>query len=430
MDLISPNLKLPYLAPAQAQKHVTHNEALRQLDAIVQLSVTSVTNTPPDSPVNGQRVIIGPAPEGEFTVHPNAVAAYQDGAWAYYAPKTGWHAYIEAVSDLYIFDGSSWQSLSVQEVIQHVNLIGINAQADATNRLSVKSPAILFDHEGDGQQLKINKSGPDETASLILQTQYVSKAELGLTGDDNLHLKVSPDGASFKDSLIANSETGSISFPSGTDLVKMGSSVVDSGGVDYHYGVPNVSTSFYGRQNLTLAKNRVYFCPVYVDRPTKVVGGFVAQPTASSTAGSIMRAGIYKLGKADGNNWQIGVRAADFGTHPADVAGHKEFEPSVSSILEAGWYAITLGTNGAGVMLRNVRTFQPCQSFLIKTGNGTTADLRFSGAASHLYANNAASEIENGFSENWPLSPVHDLQTVQPYGYLPFIPKWGKWTSN
>jgi len=31
-------LGLPYLLPSQAQKHVTHNEALRQLDALVQLS--------------------------------------------------------------------------------------------------------------------------------------------------------------------------------------------------------------------------------------------------------------------------------------------------------------------------------------------------------------------------------------------------------
>jgi Protein of unknown function (DUF2793) len=35
----TPNLRLPYLAAAQAQKHVTHNEAIWALDAIVQLAV-------------------------------------------------------------------------------------------------------------------------------------------------------------------------------------------------------------------------------------------------------------------------------------------------------------------------------------------------------------------------------------------------------
>jgi hypothetical protein len=35
----TPNLALSYIMPAQAQKHVTHNEGLRALDALLQLSV-------------------------------------------------------------------------------------------------------------------------------------------------------------------------------------------------------------------------------------------------------------------------------------------------------------------------------------------------------------------------------------------------------
>ena len=66
MDLTSPNLKLSYLAPAQAQKHVTHNEALRQLDALVQLSALSISNTPLTAPENGNRQIVGLNPEGAF----------------------------------------------------------------------------------------------------------------------------------------------------------------------------------------------------------------------------------------------------------------------------------------------------------------------------------------------------------------------------
>jgi hypothetical protein len=44
-------LGMPYLMPSQAQKHVTHNEALKALDALVQLSVMSKSgNAPPGSP--------------------------------------------------------------------------------------------------------------------------------------------------------------------------------------------------------------------------------------------------------------------------------------------------------------------------------------------------------------------------------------------
>lgn len=46
----SPNLALPYLAAGQAQKHVTVNEALRLLDALVQAAVESAALSAPPGP--------------------------------------------------------------------------------------------------------------------------------------------------------------------------------------------------------------------------------------------------------------------------------------------------------------------------------------------------------------------------------------------
>lgn len=48
MDKTS-NLQLPFIPPSQAQKHVTHNETLLSLDAIVQLSAISQSMTLPPS---------------------------------------------------------------------------------------------------------------------------------------------------------------------------------------------------------------------------------------------------------------------------------------------------------------------------------------------------------------------------------------------
>ncbi len=54
----TPNLNLPYILPAQAQKHVTHNEAIRALDALVQLcALDRDLATPPPSPADGDRYI-------------------------------------------------------------------------------------------------------------------------------------------------------------------------------------------------------------------------------------------------------------------------------------------------------------------------------------------------------------------------------------
>ena len=51
MSTVSPNLSLPYIQHNQAQKHVTHNEGMRLLDGVVQLSVLSQAQTaPPHKP--------------------------------------------------------------------------------------------------------------------------------------------------------------------------------------------------------------------------------------------------------------------------------------------------------------------------------------------------------------------------------------------
>ena len=56
MPDISTHLLLPYLLAAQAQKHVTVNEALRLLDGLVQFAVLDRHLTaPPASPADGDR---------------------------------------------------------------------------------------------------------------------------------------------------------------------------------------------------------------------------------------------------------------------------------------------------------------------------------------------------------------------------------------
>ena len=60
------HLLLPYILPAQAQKHVNHNEALRILDGLVQLSVLDrVLSEPPGSPADGDRYIVGSGATGD-----------------------------------------------------------------------------------------------------------------------------------------------------------------------------------------------------------------------------------------------------------------------------------------------------------------------------------------------------------------------------
>ncbi len=108
----STNLALPYLAASQSQKHVTVNESLRFLDVLVQIAVKSAAlSAPPGAPADGQRWIIGPAPSGLWAGRATQIAAWQDGAWAFFAPKDGWLAWNEATLTSLIFSAGSWVSL-------------------------------------------------------------------------------------------------------------------------------------------------------------------------------------------------------------------------------------------------------------------------------------------------------------------------------
>ena len=425
-DYISPNLKLPYLAPAQAQKHVIVNEALRQLDALVQLSVISLTDTPPATPENGDRYIVGDAPSGDFIGKPAQLAAYQDGAWAFLVPQIGWRAYVQDAAALYIFDGSAWQANSSggPGASEAALRFGINTTADDTNRLAVKSPASLLDNDGAGHQLKINKSAMADTASLLFQSGYTGHAEMGLTGGDDFHIKTSPDGGQFRDSLIASAASGGISTPHGLNPQVMTTPTSPCGGPDSFVGWPSVSSVVIGRSNLTLVENRMIFTAVYLDRECVLEGGMVAQYIASSTAGAVMRCGVYKLGMANGSGWDLGDLVHDFGTAPADAAGHKSFTVQPGLTLPAGWYAFAVGVNSAGVGVRYVRSRQPGLGYVQPYSSGTAADIRFGGPTSYMLDSNVAAEIENGLSQTWPSNPVGMVVATNSFAYNVFIPKW------
>ena len=190
----TPNLGPPYIMAAQSQKYVTHNEALRALDAIVQLSVLDRDlAAPPGSPANGDHYIVAASPIGAWTGHAGSIAAYQDGAWAFYAPAEGWVVWIADEDVAVAWNGTDWTGLATGD--GSFTTVGVNATADTTNRLAVAAAATLLNHAGAGHQVKINKASAGETASLLYQTGFSGRAELGLAGDDDFHFKVSADGS-------------------------------------------------------------------------------------------------------------------------------------------------------------------------------------------------------------------------------------------
>lgn len=210
MSQTSPRLNLPFIQPSQAQKHVTHNEALRQLDLVVQLSAVSTNGTsPPPAPAQGEVHALGSAPIGDWAGHADEIAAWLDNAWHFVTPGVGWRVWDQATGGIKIWDGAAW--IDMPMTTQNLNGVGIETSYDSTNRLSVRGPATLLSHEGAGHQLKINKASAGDTASLLFQSNWTGHAEMGLSGGTGFSIKVSPDGGNWTEALSIDPTTGTAS---------------------------------------------------------------------------------------------------------------------------------------------------------------------------------------------------------------------------
>ncbi len=200
-------LTLPFIMPSQAQKHITHNEAIQALDALVQPVVESrVLATPPATPLEGEAWIVPSGASGAWASHTDEIAAWQAGAWTFLDPAAGWQVYDRSDSTQLVFDAGAWTPLA--SLGSALPRLGVNASADSTNRLAVASAATLLTHAGNGHQVKINKAAAGDTASLLYQTNWSGRAEMGLAGDDHWRLKVSPDGSSWINAITVNATTG------------------------------------------------------------------------------------------------------------------------------------------------------------------------------------------------------------------------------
>ena len=215
-------LSLPYLLSNQAQKHVTINESLRALDGLVQTSVVSHTlSDAPASPAEGEAYLIAGSPTGDWSGHAGELAIFADGGWLFFHPQTGWRIWIEDAEALLAFDGSAWRSV-VPDALQNISQLGLGTTADEANPLSAKLNSLLFtaleaSSGGNGDlRFTLNKEASSRVLSMLFQSGYSARAEIGLIGDDDLVLKVSSDGASFHEGLRIEAETGQVIFPNGS----------------------------------------------------------------------------------------------------------------------------------------------------------------------------------------------------------------------
>lgn len=108
-DQQSDRYALPLLQVAQAQKEVTHNEALTRIDLLLHARAENATTTiPPAAPESGQCWIVGASATGDWAGHDGALAGFTDGGWRFVAPRPGLRVTIAEDGRTLVYGEAGW----------------------------------------------------------------------------------------------------------------------------------------------------------------------------------------------------------------------------------------------------------------------------------------------------------------------------------
>lgn len=210
----SARLGLPYIIASQAQKHLTHNEALAILETLVQPVVSDIAaSAPPVDPSEGDCVVVASGATDAFAGKDGMIAAWIAAAWHFHTPHKGWSVVRASDGQIFVYGPSGWAAPPAPSTQDNLAQVGINAAASPTNRLTVASDASLFTAQANDHRMTINKAGAGDTASLVFQSGWSGRAEMGLSGEDGFSIKVSADGSAWHDALSIDPASGLVRMP-------------------------------------------------------------------------------------------------------------------------------------------------------------------------------------------------------------------------
>lgn len=220
-------LNLPLIQSNQAQKHITHNEALRILDAFLHLTLEGLgINDPPETPVIGQNWQIGETPNGDWAPHGGKIASYDINGWQFLDPKVGMLAWVKTAQELYVFGTSGWVRFDQPPTqMQNASQIGVGTNADPYNRLAIKSEGAFLSNPDVGSgdaRFTLNKASAGNTTSISFKNAWSGRAEIGLAGSDELAVKVSENGANWTTAATFNPSNGELSLLAGLSHLSKG----------------------------------------------------------------------------------------------------------------------------------------------------------------------------------------------------------------
>lgn len=171
------------LAQSQSRKDLTVNEALLQLDTVVQMSFPELeTNDPPIEQPEGASYLVGRNPTGNWENFPGTIAIWIRKKWKHITPKTGWLAYIELNNGVFVYNGTIWVALADQDISavtsDDIREGGILYPGDQENIVNALTPT-------DGISCRVHgedTSRSDHTTSFLLALECDGETATAGTG--------------------------------------------------------------------------------------------------------------------------------------------------------------------------------------------------------------------------------------------------------
>ena len=170
----TPRLSMPELASAQNNPDVTHNEALRVLDALVQcVALDKDLTAEPSGPSDGDVYLLaGTMDSGdEWDGHENDIAYYQNTAWVYITPGEGWRVYVLDEQTVYEYQGSSgWVGVSTTIGVNAYDIGGYKNGQPGASEVILRLPmvrSINFADDFSGSQAKSGVAAGDSAGAVF-----------------------------------------------------------------------------------------------------------------------------------------------------------------------------------------------------------------------------------------------------------------------
>lgn len=155
-------LKMPLITESQAQKHITHNEALQMLDVFVNGSLKSITvTTPPGSPTEGDAYFIPGGGSGDWAAYVGYIAHWFNFQWYFYEVPTNIILYIEDDAAPKRYDGTTWNVEGSGGKV-YVDASGGNATLTAQ-----QSSADVIQIGGSGSALTLTLDALEKTWTIL-----------------------------------------------------------------------------------------------------------------------------------------------------------------------------------------------------------------------------------------------------------------------